>query len=244
MKIVDLKQKLLNQNHQKQINKSNANNDSDDLYLEVNTKLLDNKMPNDHESGGGLLLKSSSNMPLTNLPNNHHQHSNKQRLSGILWSDMQQQQQLINNQQQSRPCHFYHKNNLLPHMLSLNQRRGSASLKKNGESDMIHNEQQQKQQPSSATSAYLQQSLLNYEFLIELEKVMQKQFSPIIGNIIKTIDHREKQILNKKRTQEIQDEWADVAHITDKILCYFFIFFTLGSCFFIFYNSPHFFSDW
>ncbi len=94
------------------------------------------------------------------------------------------------------------------------------------------------------SSAYLQQAVSSYEFLIELEKVILKQFSPLIENIVNTIDYNEKQTLEKKRMEEIADEWSDVARICDQILCYFFVFFTLGSCFFIFLVSPHFWSEW
>jgi hypothetical protein len=94
------------------------------------------------------------------------------------------------------------------------------------------------------STAYLQRSVLSYEFLVELERVILRQFSPLVENIVNTMDYNEKQKLEKKRMEEIADEWADVARICDQILCYFFMVFTLGSCFFIFLVSPHFWSEW
>lgn len=91
---------------------------------------------------------------------------------------------------------------------------------------------------------YLQRAVSNYEFLIELERVIQKQFTPLIQNIIHTLDFNDRQREEHKRLEEIADEWSDVARICDHILCYFFFVFTFGCCFLIFFMSPYFLSDW
>ena len=100
----------------------------------------------------------------------------------------------------------------------------------------------QQQNPSSSHNQGLQRTDINCEFLGELERVLTKQFSPLVHNIMTKIDFNEKKRLEKKKLEEIADEWSDVARIFDKILCYFFLIFTLVSSFSIFLISPHFWS--
>jgi hypothetical protein len=83
-----------------------------------------------------------------------------------------------------------------------------------------------------------------FEFLNELEKLLSKQFRPLIDSLIKTINQNEEKIKVKKMIGQMQDEWSDVAMIADHILCYFFCILTLASCFLIFFDSPHVLSEW
>jgi hypothetical protein len=82
------------------------------------------------------------------------------------------------------------------------------------------------------------------EFLNELEKILAKQFDPLIKMIVKTLTKNEHLKEEKEKYEVIQNEWSDVAMILDHILCYLFLVITGVSCFVIFSNSPLFFSEW
>jgi hypothetical protein len=82
------------------------------------------------------------------------------------------------------------------------------------------------------------------ELASDFERVLDKQFRPLVDALLNTINTNERR-LNDKRTMElIQAEWSDVAMISDHILCYFFCALTLASCFLIFFNSPHALAEW
>ena len=98
---------------------------------------------------------------------------------------------------------------------------------------IIHNQ-------SSANRLNMQK----YEFLLELERILDKQFSPLIGCLMVTVEKNEERLNEKEKCEEIQSEWTDVALVSDHFLCYFFPFLTLVTCLFIFLNSPHVFSNW
>lgn len=78
----------------------------------------------------------------------------------------------------------------------------------------------------------------------ELERVLSKQFSPLIEALLKTIETNERRLGERRTIELVQDEWSDVAMIADHILCYFFCVLTLASCFLIFFNSPHVLAEW
>jgi hypothetical protein len=82
------------------------------------------------------------------------------------------------------------------------------------------------------------------EFLKDLEKLLARQFEPLIGAILKTVERNDKSQDEKERLEVMQSEWADVAMISDHILCYFFCILTIVSCLLIFFNSPHVLLQW
>jgi hypothetical protein len=84
----------------------------------------------------------------------------------------------------------------------------------------------------------------NMEFLGELEKLLQRQFSPLVHHVIKQVKNNEKRLEDRERLEIIEREWSDVAMIFDHMLCYLFCFITLTSTFLIFTNSPHVLSNW
>ena len=84
----------------------------------------------------------------------------------------------------------------------------------------------------------------SFEFIIELDKLLTKQFNPLIECVLKQINKNEKRLEEKQRLELIQSEWSDVAMIFDHLLCYFFCILTLASCLLIFFNSPHVLSPW
>ena len=79
----------------------------------------------------------------------------------------------------------------------------------------------------------------NREFIIELEKLLSKQFDPLVKNIVKVIEKNEKTSKEKEILDAIQEEWSDLAMISDHILFYFFSIMTIICCLIIFLNSPH-----
>jgi hypothetical protein len=89
-----------------------------------------------------------------------------------------------------------------------------------------------------------QQQPINTEFLIHLERLLDKQFNPIVDRISKTLKDNETRREERLLQELIQSEWTDLAMIADNMLCYFFPIMTLFTCLFIFFNSPHTFSQW
>ena len=85
---------------------------------------------------------------------------------------------------------------------------------------------------------------IDVEFLNSLEKILDKQFSPLVNIVLKKLDNNERYLIECEKYQYIQSEWTDVAIISDHFLCYFFCIFTVLTCFFIFFESPHIFSNW
>ena len=84
----------------------------------------------------------------------------------------------------------------------------------------------------------------NVEFLGELEKILQRQFNPLVHHVIKQVNNNEKRLEAQERLEIIEREWSDVAMVFDHILCYLFCFITLTSTLLIFTNSPHVLSNW
>lgn len=84
----------------------------------------------------------------------------------------------------------------------------------------------------------------NLNFLNELERVLDKQFSPLVRSVMKTLEKHEKRLREKEINEQIQSEWTDLALVSDHFLCFFFPISTLLICLLIFLNSPHFFSQW
>lgn len=84
----------------------------------------------------------------------------------------------------------------------------------------------------------------NMEFLSELEKLLQRQFNPLVHHVIRQVNNNEKRLEERERLEIIEREWSDVAMIFDHILCYLFCFITLTSTLLIFTNSPHVLSNW
>jgi hypothetical protein len=82
------------------------------------------------------------------------------------------------------------------------------------------------------------------EFLNELEKILAKQFNPLIVTLTKTLNQAQVEKEEREKYEVIQNEWSDVAMIMDHILCYLFFIVTIVSCLVIFTNSPLFFSQW
>ncbi|CAF0756649.1 unnamed protein product [Brachionus calyciflorus] len=122
--------------------------------------------------------------------------------------------------------------------ICLSKLNGSISDEKNFSKSIDQQNNYRKMSSQKATK------LSEFEFLSELEKILVKQFNPLIKLIIGTINVQDENVREKKRLQIIQNEWSDVAVITDQILCYLFCFLTLASCLLIFLNSPHFLSEW
>jgi hypothetical protein len=91
-------------------------------------------------------------------------------------------------------------------------------------------------------------SLLNNSFqanfLLELDKTLEKQFRPLVFSVNSTILKNEKRQDEKILIDRIQGEWQDLALVCDHFLCYFFPLMTLTVCLLIFVNSPHVFSQW
>ena len=81
-------------------------------------------------------------------------------------------------------------------------------------------------------------------FLLELDKTLEKQFKPLVFSVNSTIEKNEKRQDEKALIDKIQGEWQDLALVCDHFLCYFFPFMTLTVCLLIFVNSPHVFSQW
>ena len=80
--------------------------------------------------------------------------------------------------------------------------------------------------------------------LEELDRVLSKQFGPLVDVLSKTIESSEKRLKERRSNEIIQDEWSDVAMISDHMLCYFFCLLTIASCILIFFNSPHVLAEW
>lgn len=93
---------------------------------------------------------------------------------------------------------------------------------------------------------YAQKKLFEKEtkFLEELEIILSRQFSQLINILSDSINKNNNKQEEKRRLRVIQNEWSDLAIILDQILCYSFVLITLLSCFLIFFNSPHFLSEW
>ena len=88
------------------------------------------------------------------------------------------------------------------------------------------------------------ETLSHVEFLTELEKILNRQFNPLVSHVIKQVNNSEQRLEEKEKLEIIEREWSDVAMIFDHILCYLFCFITLTSCLLIFANSPHVLSNW
>ena len=82
------------------------------------------------------------------------------------------------------------------------------------------------------------------DFLTKLEAILEKQFSPLVKILMKTLEQNQSRQIEDEKFQMIQDEWGDVALVSDHFLCYFFPFLTFFTCFMIFIHSPHVFASW
>ncbi len=117
----------------------------------------------------------------------------------------------------------------------------SQSTTKRSASQKSASNQQKQETPSTTTNLSQHQSA---EFFAELERILSKQFNPLIICLVKTLKNNEKMFAEKENDEIIQSEWSDVAMIIDRILCYAFSIITLTSCVLIFNNSPNVLSDW
>ena len=79
----------------------------------------------------------------------------------------------------------------------------------------------------------------NFEFILELGKLLEKQFTPLVKNIIRIIERNEKNFQDKEKLEFIQNEWSDVSKICDHLMCFIFPLLTISTCLFIFLHSPH-----
>ena len=88
--------------------------------------------------------------------------------------------------------------------------------------------------------------LLTMEFVGELERVLNKQFDPLIKNLTRIQTDQDKQKCTTIRKEIIQNEWRDIAMISDQIISIVFSSITIIACVVIFSNSPHIFplSEW
>jgi hypothetical protein len=84
----------------------------------------------------------------------------------------------------------------------------------------------------------------NMRFLFELERMLEKQFSPLVRRLVDTLNKNENRAIEKEMLEHIQHEWADVASISDHFLCYFFPIMTIFTCVYIFFTSPHVLEKW
>jgi hypothetical protein len=82
------------------------------------------------------------------------------------------------------------------------------------------------------------------EFLHRLESILEKQFSPLVKMLTRTLEQNQSKQIEQEKYQKIQDEWSDVALVCDHFLCFFFPFLTFLTCFIIFFNSPHVLTSW
>ena len=87
---------------------------------------------------------------------------------------------------------------------------------------------------------------VNARFIKEIDRVLKRHFQPFIDNINKLQSQREKQKELEAKREIIQNEWRDIAMISDQIICFTFSTLTIITCVFIFSNSPHIFpiSEW
>jgi hypothetical protein len=111
-------------------------------------------------------------------------------------------------------------------------------------STLSHKSNQPRQEQPSTTTTSNSSHLMSAEFFAELERILSKQFNPLIICLVKTLKNNEKMFAEKENDEIIQSEWSDVAMIIDRILCYAFSIITLTSCVLIFNNSPNVLSDW
>jgi hypothetical protein len=79
----------------------------------------------------------------------------------------------------------------------------------------------------------------NIDFLNELKKLLEKQFNPLVKNILKIIERNDKISQDKNKLDFIQSEWSDISKICDHLMCYLFPILTISTCCIIFLNSPH-----
>lgn len=113
--------------------------------------------------------------------------------------------------------------------------------KKNSQnSQNSSNQKSQRKHHSSQTNLSQEESLMNLQFLVDLEKIIEKQFSPLVIKIMETLQKNENRMAEKEIQDNIQSEWSDCALVADHFFCYFFPIMTLLTCFFIFFKSPYF----
>ena len=91
---------------------------------------------------------------------------------------------------------------------------------------------------------FLNANELSPEFLVDLERIFDRNFGPMINQIVRTLENNELEKLNQEELEEIQNEWTQVALVADHFLCYFFPLMTIFLCLMIFFYSPHVLSNW
>ena len=91
----------------------------------------------------------------------------------------------------------------------------------------------------SALNAQLTNTTNQFELIHELEKVLNRQFNPLIATVLRIKEEFERKGIEKDHDELIKNEWRDVAMISDHIMCYIFSLMTITSCLIIFLNSPH-----
>ena len=84
-----------------------------------------------------------------------------------------------------------------------------------------------------------QTSTNQFKLIHELEKLLHRQFNPLIATVLRIKDEFERKGTQKDNEELIKNEWRDVAMISDHIMCYIFSLMTITSCLIIFLNSPH-----
>lgn len=82
------------------------------------------------------------------------------------------------------------------------------------------------------------------EFVEKLDEALERQFAPLVGEILKTLHTSELRQKQKQEQETIENEWADVARVADHFFCYFFPIMTLLVCGYIFFKSPYVLSNW
>ena len=93
--------------------------------------------------------------------------------------------------------------------------------------------------PNGRMSKYCDHRYCNLEFITELSKLLEKQFNPLVKNVIKIIERNDRIFEEKEKMEFIQNEWSDTSKICDHLMCYLFPILTISTCLFIFLQSPH-----
>lgn len=82
------------------------------------------------------------------------------------------------------------------------------------------------------------------EVVDEIRNIIEDQFGPCITSLMSSIESSENRLQERQILEQIQNDWSDVAKVADHFLFYFFPSMTILTCFIIFLNSPHVFSQW
>lgn len=85
---------------------------------------------------------------------------------------------------------------------------------------------------------------IDIDFVEKLDRTLERQFGPLVQQIMITLHKNEKRQTKKHALEKIENEWADVARVADHFFCYFFPIMTLLICGYIFFKSPYVLSNW